>query len=577
MTVGSVRFRRPRLLGGRSGAAITALTCAAAFAVPLLITQPATADGTLRAHAAERGKFIGFAAATGPLANEAAYRNIAATEFNQVTAENAMKWESTQPNPGQFTFGGADQVVAFAQQNGQQVHGHTLVWHSQTPGWVQSLGATQMRSAMQTHINTVVGRWASNPAVVSWDVVNEAFNEDGSMRQSFWLNTLGQSYIADAFRFARAADPNARLCLNDFNVEGMNAKSNAMFTLVQSLLAQNVPIDCVGFQGHLAIQFGLPGQIQQNMQRFANLGLEVRITELDVRMQLPRSAQKDTQQAQFYTSVVNACNAVTACSGITIWGFTDLHSWVPGTFGGEGAALLWDENYNPKPAYTAVHTALDGGGGTVDTMPPSTPGTLTASGVTSSSVNLAWGASTDNVGVAGYDVLRATGASGGTFAQVGTAATTSFSNTGLTGSTTYRFQVRARDAAGNLSPVSNTVTVTTQPGGGTGGTCQVAFSLSPWGSGSSGFTAGVILTNTGTSAISSWTLSFALASGQTLSPPGWSATWTQSGQNVTAAPLSWNSTLPAGQSTSIGFNGTHTGNTAEPTAFTLGGSTCTVV
>ncbi|MEO3854455.1 endo-1,4-beta-xylanase [Acrocarpospora sp. B8E8] len=443
-----------------------AVVCAvASAAASVLIATPAHADGTLRGHAEERGKFIGAAIATSPLANETAYRNIASTEFNQITAENAMKWESTEPNDNQYTFTGADQIVNFATQNNQQVHGHTLVWHSQTPGWVQGLSATNMRAAMNEHIATVVGRYANNATVVSWDVVNEAFNEDGTFRQSFWFNTLGQSYIADAFRAARAADPNARLCINDYNVEGINAKSTAMFNLVQSLRAQNVPVDCVGFQGHLAIQFGFPNDIQQNMQRFANLGVQVRVTELDVRMQTPRTAAKDTTQAQYYTNVINACNAVTACAGVTIWGFTDKYSWVPDTFSGEGFALIYDNNYAIKPAYTAVHNALDGGGGG-DTTPPSTPGTPTASNVTSSGATLSWGASTDTggSGLAGYNVYREQGA---TDPLLGSPTTNSFTLTGLTANTQYQVYVRARDGAGNLSGNSQLVTFTTTGGGGT--------------------------------------------------------------------------------------------------------------
>jgi endo-1,4-beta-xylanase len=306
------------------------------FAAFLLPATSAEASAPLRTHAAARSKFIGAALATSPLSNETSYRNIAATEFNQVTAENVMKWDTVQPSQGQFNFSGADAIVNFATQNNQQVHGHTLVWHSQTPGWVQGLGASAMRTAMQNHISQLVGRYADNATVVSWDVVNEIFDDNGGWRSSFWYNTLGQSFVADAFRAARAADPNARLCINDYNVEGINAKSTAMYNLVSSLRQQGVPVDCVGFQGHLAIQYGFPSDIQQNMQRFADLGVQVRVTELDVRMQMPRSSSKDTTQATYYRNVINACNAVTACAGVTIWGFTDKYSWVPDTFSGEG-------------------------------------------------------------------------------------------------------------------------------------------------------------------------------------------------------------------------------------------------
>jgi len=216
-----------------------------------------------------------------------------------------------------------------------------------------------MRAAMEDHIATVAGRYSGR--VGSWDVVNEALNEDGTLRGSFWLQTLGPSYIADAFRFARQADPDAKLFINDYNVEGQNAKSDGLYNLVSDLQAQGVPIDGVGLQGHLIVG-QTPGDIQANIARFAALGVEVRITELDIRMTLPVDDAKLAQQADDYRGVIDACLAVPGCTGITTWGFTDKYSWIPGFFDGQGAALPFDENYNPKPAYDALHAALAGGG-----------------------------------------------------------------------------------------------------------------------------------------------------------------------------------------------------------------------
>jgi len=552
----------------RPGARTRTLAAAALLgllAVFLLPIGPADASAPLRQHAAARGRFIGTALATGPLANEASYRNIAATEFSQITAENAMKWDATEPSQGQFTFSGADAIVAFATQNNQQVHGHTLVWHSQTPGWVQSLGATAMRSAMQNHITQVAGRYADNPAVVSWDVVNEVFDDNGNMRTSFWYNTLGQSYIADAFRAARAADPDARLCINDYNVEGINAKSTAMYELVRSLRQQGVPVDCVGFQGHLAIQYGFPGQLQQNLQRFADLGVQVRITELDIRLQTPRSSAKDATQATYYRDVVAACLAVTACAGITIWGFTDKYSWVPETFPGEGAALIYDDNYQPKPAYTAVHDALAGGTGT-DTTPPTTPGTPVASGVTAGSATLTWAASTDagGSGLAGYTVHREQGS---TDPQLGQSTTNSITLTGLSAGTQYQVYVRARDGAGNLSTPSAAVTFTTTTGGGTGGPCAAAGTVqNQWGNGY--VVQPVTVTNTGTATVDGWAVTFTLPAGHTVTG-SWNATLTTSGQTVTARSMGYNGTLAAGASTSFGFQaGRPGGDTQTVSAYT---------
>jgi endo-1,4-beta-xylanase len=567
----SARHRTARRLAGPLVAA-----CLAALAAPFLTSEPAAA-APLRASAATSGKFIGYAANAQLLCNnsatctsgtDATYRNLAGTQFSQVTHENALKWEATEPNDNQYTFAAADGVIAFAQANNQIVHGHTLVWHSQTPGWVQSLSATAMRAAMQDHIATVVGRYASNPIVQSWDVVNEAFNEDGSRRQSFWQNTLGNGYIAEAFQAARAADSNARLCINDFNVEGVNAKSTAMFNLVQQLRQQNVPVDCVGLQAHLIVN-QIPSSLQQNIQRFADLGVEVRITELDIRIPLPADATELQQQANNYATVINACKAVARCSGVTIWGIDDGHSWLPNSCCPEGAPLLWNASYQQKPAYAATDTAL--GGGTSDTTPPSVPGTPTASNVGSTTATLNWTASTDTggSGLAGYNVHREQGT---TDPLLASPTTNSVNLTGLTPNTQYQVYVRARDGAGNLSGNSGLVTFTTSGGGGGG--CQVAYTMSLWG-GANGFTANLTLTNTGTAPLS-WTLTFTLPAGQALTPPGWSANWTPSGSNISATGLSWNTPLAAGQGTTIGFNGTHTGNTSEPTAFSVNGTACTV-
>ncbi len=224
---------------------------------------------------------------------------------------------------------------------------------------------------------------------------------------------------------------------------------------------------------------------------------------------------------------------------------------------------------------TSREATIYGGGGGDDTQPPTMPGTPVASGVTAGGVTLNWAASTDNVGVTGYGVYRATGASGGTFTLVATTAGTTFTDTGLAAATTYRYHVRARDAVPNFSANSGTVSVTTQPGGGTG-TCRVAYSASNWGGGG-GFTANVTITNTGTAAVDGWTLAFAFPSGQRVTPPGWGATWAQASgsANVTAVNLDWNGGLAPGAGTRIGFNGTFSGANTAPASFTLNGNACT--
>ncbi|RMI34544.1 endo-1,4-beta-xylanase [Streptomyces triticirhizae] len=320
--------------------------------------ESALAASTLGEAAAERGRYFGTAVAANHL-GEADYVGTLNREFNSATAENEMKWDALEPQRGQFTFGNADRIVDHAQAQGMDVRGHTLVWHSQLPGWVGSLGADDLRAAMNNHITTVMGHWRGE--IHSWDVVNEAFQDgsSGARRSSPFQDRLGDGFIEEAFRTARAADPNAKLCYNDYNTDGINAKSNAVYDMVADFRQRGVPIDCVGFQSHFNAQSPVPADFQQNLQRFAALGVDVQITELDIE-------GSGTAQADNYRTVVNACLAVSRCTGITVWGVTDKYSWRSG-----GTPLLFDGNYNKKPAYDAVLAALGGtpGGGDPDPDP----------------------------------------------------------------------------------------------------------------------------------------------------------------------------------------------------------------
>jgi endo-1,4-beta-xylanase len=315
------------------------------------------AAATLGSAAGARGRTFGTAVANSHL-SEAQYASTLDLEFSGVTPENEMKWDATEPSRGAFNFGAADAIVSHAQGRGMRIRGHTLVWHSQLAPWVNNItSGTDLVAAMQNHIANVAGHFRNK--ITYWDVVNEAFNDDGTRRASIFQRLIGNSYIETAFRAARAADPTAKLCYNDFNGEGTNAKSNAIFAMVQDFKARGVPIDCVGLQSHFIVG-GVPSTLQANMQRFANLGVEINVTELDIRMPTPASAANLTRQATDYASVVRACLAVTRCTSITTWGITDKFSWVPGTFPGQGAALLFNETYVRKPAYTSTVQALGG-------------------------------------------------------------------------------------------------------------------------------------------------------------------------------------------------------------------------
>ncbi|MGP3969272.1 endo-1,4-beta-xylanase [Streptomyces sp. 6N223] len=370
------------LLVRRAAAVIAAGVMVSGFAVNGGASAQTSAPGeagalqaaTLREAAEAKGVFVGAAVNNGRL-GDGTYSSIASTQFSSVTAENAMKWDATEPSRGSFNYSGGDRLVEFARANDQQVYGHTLVWHSQLPSWVSNggLSAGDLRNAMNNHITNLANHYEGS--VAYWDVVNEAFDEDGSRRDnSVFQRTLGDGYIAEAFRTADAADPNAKLCINDYNIEGINAKSDGLYNLVRSLLSQGVPIDCVGFQSHLILD-QIPSSFQANLQRFADLGLELIITELDIRMRLPADAAKLERQGQQFASVTRTCLAVSACAGITVWGVSDRDSWVPGTFPGEGAATLYDENLRPKPAFNGMLTAL---GGTTGPGPDPDPASCTA-------------------------------------------------------------------------------------------------------------------------------------------------------------------------------------------------------
>ncbi len=350
----------------RAGRTLTIAKAMAAASIALVATvstaTPAQAATTLRSLAEAKARYIGTELTQGDLGNSSE-TGIAAAQFDMVTPGNEMKWDTTEPSNGSYNFGPGDQIVSFAQSHSLRVRGHNLVWHSQLPSWVTSLPLNQVQSVMEAHITTEATHYKGK--VYAWDVVNEPFNEDGTLRQDVFYQAMGSGYIADALRTAHAADPNAKLYLNDYNIEGVNSKSNGLYSLAQTLLSQGVPLNGIGLESHFILG-QVPSSMLSNMQRFANLGLDVAVTELDDRIQLPATSANLQQQANDYATVVNDCLSVARCVGVSQWGVDDGHSWIPGTFPGYGAATMYDANYQPKPAYNSTATALGGssGGGT---------------------------------------------------------------------------------------------------------------------------------------------------------------------------------------------------------------------
>ncbi|WP_114210849.1 endo-1,4-beta-xylanase [Acidisarcina polymorpha] len=310
---------------------------------------------------------------------------IIAAQFNTISPENALKWQSVHPSIGTYNFDQADQYVAYGEKYKMFIMGHCLVWHSQTPRWVfeDSEGKPLTREAllqrMHDHIRTVVGRYKGR--INGWDVVNEALNEDGTMRQSPWYRIIGDDFIVKAFQFAHEADPGAQLYYNDYSLEN-EAKRKGAAELMRKLKAAGVPITGIGLQGHVKIDG--PDAIQEaaTIEAFASLGLQVNVSELDVDV-LPRTTKSDSADISMTAAVTSQSNPYTqglpeemqqalakryaelfrvfvehhgSMGRVTLWGVTDRESWL-NNFPSRGRTnypLLFDREGKPKPAFFAV-------------------------------------------------------------------------------------------------------------------------------------------------------------------------------------------------------------------------------
>lgn len=310
---------------------------------------------------------------------------LALHHFNSITAENEMKWEKIHPKPGRYNFAPADRFVAFGETNGMTVIGHTLVWHNQTPQWVfqdsagQPVSRDELLKRMREHIHTVVGRYKGR--VRGWDVVNEALNDDGTLRESPFYRIIGEEYIALAFRYAHEADPEAELYYNDYNIEN-EPKWRGAVALIRRLQEQGVPIHGVGIQNHVNLDWPTDAQLEASIRAFADLGLKVHITELEVDP-LPLAFQYTTAEITSRAELRAELNPYAAglpaekqealarrfaqlfrlysrhsdvIERVTLWGVHDGASWlnnwpVPGR---TSHPLLFDRQLEPKPAFHAV-------------------------------------------------------------------------------------------------------------------------------------------------------------------------------------------------------------------------------
>ena len=342
-------------------------------AVPL--APPPTKGATLRSAGGAKNIILGAAANPRHL-GEAAYASTLASEFSQLEPENQMKFGPIHPRPGNdasaYDFAPADQLVTFAQQHNMVVRGHCFVWHQQVPGWLTTgvanhvYGPAALNNILHGHISTVAGRYAGT--VWAWDVVNEAFNDDGTMRSTIWYDApgigyaeKGTQYIEQAFRWARAADPKAKLFYNDYGAEAINAKSDAIYAMAKDFKSRGVPLDGIGFQMHINLSFRDPKTLSSfagNLKRFSDLGMEIHITELDVALDSSDPASLAAQSA-LYGKVTQICLQTPTCRVLQTWGFTDKYSWIPSYSKGKQVwALPFDAEYKKKPAYDSMLEAL---------------------------------------------------------------------------------------------------------------------------------------------------------------------------------------------------------------------------
>lgn len=318
--------------------------------------------------------------------SNAALATLVKKQFNSISPENALKWEVVHPQPGKFDFTLSDRYVEFGIKNRMLVIGHNLIWHSQTPPWVfeDAKGRTLSRDAllarMREHIFAVVGRYKGK--IKGWDVVNEALNEDGELRNSRWRRIIGDDFLVKAYQFAHEADPDAELYYNDYSIEG-EAKRNGAVTLIKNLQSHGIKIAGVGIQGHYLLDAPAADEIDKTISTFSKLGVKVMFTELDVNV-LPQAApgpeEADVsmsfalkpelnpytnglpdaiqrQLAQRYTDLFTVFVAHrTEITRVTFWGVTDADSWLNDwpVRGRTNYPLLFGRDGNPKPAFDAV-------------------------------------------------------------------------------------------------------------------------------------------------------------------------------------------------------------------------------
>jgi endo-1,4-beta-xylanase len=336
------------------------------------VTVSACLAQSLRQAADSTSILIGTAVRPSQL-SEPNYASTLAREFNMIEAEDAMKWWIVRPDRTHYNFVQGDDIVRFAQAHEMKVRGHCLVWGRDNPAWLRDghFNPRQLSRLLHEHITRVMKHYAGQ--VFAWDVVNEALDENGNVRDSIWYNQpgiglsgKGTAYIEQAFRWAHQADRHALLFYNEAEGEGMNRKSDAIYAMVKDFKRRGVPIDGIGLQMHVPALTIDVAAVESNIARLTALGVQIHITELDVSLPVESSGAVETEdltrQANIYRGIVRVCLNSKGCTAIQMWGFTDKYSWIGShSRGARGQALPFDRDYQPKVAYRAVLEELSAG------------------------------------------------------------------------------------------------------------------------------------------------------------------------------------------------------------------------
>ncbi|PPJ58469.1 hypothetical protein CBER1_08357 [Cercospora berteroae] len=309
---------------------------------------PCTRTTALKYEAEQSGILIGSGAINPAYLDDLTFGAVLNREFKGISPENELKWSFVNPSEGYHNWTGLDRLVHFAQEHDMIIKGHGLISGCCNPDYILNVTEPEaLHAALRSHFEAVMHRYADS--MDRWDVVSEALESlGGGLQKNFFYNISGPGYIADAFRIARAADPKAKLFLNENLVEMYPNKRQELYDLVSGLVADGVPIDGVALQMHIVEIAPVPGVITDIVESYNALGLEVSIAEMDVHI------LNSTLQAEIYSAVMNESLAA-GITDISFWGFTDKHlyTWLPGA-----KPLMLNETYYPKAAYYATHAAL---------------------------------------------------------------------------------------------------------------------------------------------------------------------------------------------------------------------------